>query len=175
MKTKPIIIAIVGESGSGKTSLSLFLQERVNVPAIVSYTTRPMREGEQDGVEHYFVDDNQAPQPKDAFAYTEFGGFRYWTNEKQFTQNRVVTYVVDEKGLLEMIEKWDDKYCILSVLVQRPENPTDEHRKNRDKGRVSISPESYDVVLVNDGTLQEFYREAIFQIGNLVSKNWHWE
>ena len=54
---KPIIIALVGPSGSGKTTLSLYLQEMLNIPAICSYTTRPMRRGEQNGREHWFVED----------------------------------------------------------------------------------------------------------------------
>ena len=42
---KPIIIAIVGASGSGKTHLSKFLQKEFGIPAIISTTTRPRREG----------------------------------------------------------------------------------------------------------------------------------
>ena len=46
---RPIIIAIVGASGSGKTTLSKYLQRKYGIPAIVSTTTRPRREGEVEG------------------------------------------------------------------------------------------------------------------------------
>ena len=175
MRPKPIIIAIVGESGSGKTSLSMFLQERANIPAIVSYTTRPMREGEQHGVDHFFVTHSQVPEPCDTFAYTVFGEHEYWTRESQFRGYRIVSYVVDEKGLLEMLERWSESYTIVSVLIQRPDNPVEESRRLRDRGRIHISPESYDAVIVNNGTEKDFHRQAIFKIGNLVSRNWSWE
>ena len=53
MKTK--IIAIVGPSGSGKTTLAEYFQRQFCIPTIVSYTTRPMRAGEANGREHWFV------------------------------------------------------------------------------------------------------------------------
>ena len=43
--TKPIIIAIMGASGSGKTYLSKFLNKEMNIPMIVSTTTRPPARG----------------------------------------------------------------------------------------------------------------------------------
>ena len=52
---RPIIIAIVGASGSGKTTLSKYLQRKYGIPAIVSTTTRPRREGEVEGEDYFFV------------------------------------------------------------------------------------------------------------------------
>ena len=43
---KTNVIAIVGDSGSGKTYASMYLQMKFKWKAIVSYTTRPMREEE---------------------------------------------------------------------------------------------------------------------------------
>lgn len=50
---KPVIIAIVGTSGSGKTHMAEFLRNKLNIPTIVSYTTRPKRSWEKEGVEHH--------------------------------------------------------------------------------------------------------------------------
>lgn len=51
------IFCIVGKSSSGKDTIykKLLEDERLDLKKIVSYTTRPMREGECDGVEYYFV------------------------------------------------------------------------------------------------------------------------
>lgn len=50
------IIAIMGEAGSGKdTLLKSVLAENPNLHGIVSFTTRPPREGEVDGVDYHFV------------------------------------------------------------------------------------------------------------------------
>lgn len=62
---KPVIIAIVGRSGSGKTYMAEFLRKKMNIPTIVSYTTRRKRPGETDGVEHFFIGSEQVPEGDD--------------------------------------------------------------------------------------------------------------
>lgn len=49
-----MITLYIGKSGAGKDT---FLKKQValGVSPIISYTTRPMREGEVDGVDYYFV------------------------------------------------------------------------------------------------------------------------
>ena len=50
------IIVLIGEAGSGKDSLMQgVLHENPNLHEIVSYTTRPPREGEIDGVNYNFI------------------------------------------------------------------------------------------------------------------------
>ncbi len=52
------IFYLMGKSASGKDSIYKRIQEALpNLRAIVIYTTRPIREKEQDGVEYFFVDD----------------------------------------------------------------------------------------------------------------------
>ena len=74
---KPVIIAIVGRSGNGKTYMAEFLRKKMNIPTIVSYTTRRKRPGETDGVEHFFIGSEQVPEGDDMLAYTVFGGEQY--------------------------------------------------------------------------------------------------
>ena len=54
-----ILYTISAPSGAGKTSLVRALLEREDGLALsVSHTTRPRRDGERDGVDYYFVDDD---------------------------------------------------------------------------------------------------------------------
>ena len=58
---KPIVIGICGKSAAGKDSTATRLVEeykKIGIPAkkVISYTTRPPREGEIDGVD-YHIDD----------------------------------------------------------------------------------------------------------------------
>lgn len=54
------IIYIMGKSSSGKDCLFKELKrQRPELKEIVPYTTRPIREGEQNGVEYYFVDEEE--------------------------------------------------------------------------------------------------------------------
>lgn len=54
------IYCMMGKSSSGKDTLYQKVLERLpQIHRVVAYTTRPIREGEQDGVEYHFVDDKQ--------------------------------------------------------------------------------------------------------------------
>ena len=54
------IFYLMGKSSSGKDTLYQKVLERLpQIHRVVPYTTRPIREGEQDGVEYHFVDDKQ--------------------------------------------------------------------------------------------------------------------
>jgi len=49
------LYVLLGPNGSGKTTLAHRLSD-FGIPEIVSYTTRPIREGEVEGKDYYFID-----------------------------------------------------------------------------------------------------------------------
>ena len=51
------LFCIMGKSAAGKDTIfkKLTQDENLDLKRVVSYTTRPMREGEQEGVEYHFV------------------------------------------------------------------------------------------------------------------------
>lgn len=53
------IVCLMGKSSSGKDTIykKLLMQKSVHLETIVPYTTRPIRAGEQDGVEYHFTDE----------------------------------------------------------------------------------------------------------------------
>lgn len=55
------IYCIMGKSSTGKDTIykRLLCDQRLSFKTIVSYTTRPIREGEHEGVEYFFCDENQ--------------------------------------------------------------------------------------------------------------------
>ena len=153
MKT---IVAIVGASGSGKTQLSLYAN-KFGYPVICSYTTRPMREGETNGVEHIFVTEDKMPTKDKMLAYTFFGGYHYWAENSQVDDNLPTLYVIDEKGLIDLKQNYKNEYKIFCVYVTRTDNDVDQKRKDRDNDRVGIDPSDIDMNIVNDyATLDDF-------------------
>lgn len=56
------IYCICGKSSTGKDTIykRIMADEALNLKTIVPYTTRPIREGEQNGREYFFVDDAEA-------------------------------------------------------------------------------------------------------------------
>ena len=49
------IYAIVGNTLSGKSTLVRDLVTSTGIKQVVTYTTRPMREGERDGIDYHFI------------------------------------------------------------------------------------------------------------------------
>ncbi|MBE5958818.1 MAG: guanylate kinase [Lachnospiraceae bacterium] len=61
------IFFVTGKSCTGKDTIFSILKDnsRLNLKTVVGYTTRPMRVGEQDGVEYFFVDEDKLNKLKD--------------------------------------------------------------------------------------------------------------
>lgn len=161
---KPTIICIVGPSGCGKTTMAQFIEKELGVKTIVSCTTRPIREGEKDGREHFFVTDDEVPSRDEMLAYTRFGGFQYYAKHSDVPANGAVTYVIDEKGLMMLMEEFSDRYNIQAILIKRDNEliaqGIDKERAQRDKCRIKIDEQTYDAVITNNGSLLEFLETA---------------
>lgn len=92
------LITITGPTGSGKTTLSHRL-EQVNIPPLVSCTTRPIREGEiKDRHYHFLSEIEMDNEPLVQMAH--YGGYRYGLQESEILkiQNRDVCIVVNPEG-----------------------------------------------------------------------------
>lgn len=152
--------------------MSLFLQDKLNIPSIVSYTTRKMRNGETQGVEHLFIDEDQVPNKKEMLAYTFYGDHHYFATHSQVPKNGICSYVIDEKGLEELTRRHCNKYTVIAVnvvcdpstLVKRGIDPA---RILRDRDRRKLHEQFYDCIIHNDGTLEEFEQEIINKINNI--------
>lgn len=166
------IICIVGPSGSGKTTLANIASKELNIPTLVSYTTRPKREGEINGVDHFFVSKESMPTKDKMLAYTKFGDYEYWASIEQIPADKPIIYVIDEKGLMMLMEEWGDKYEIDSILIKRNKDLLIEtvgaERVRRDRNRVKIDENSYDAVISNNGSLLEFLEIGVRTIQMLI-------
>ena len=61
------IFYLMGKSASGKDTIYKKIKEQMpELKTIVIYTTRPIREGEQEGVEYHFVDDEKLQEFQNA-------------------------------------------------------------------------------------------------------------
>ena len=157
MKT---ILAIVGMAGVGKDTAANYLKEKNGWNIISSYTNRPMREGETQGKEHIFVDHNA---PEITFAYTNYGGYDYWTDVNQFRDDVVNIYVVDEHGLKDSYKHAKElgDWKVLALMIEasreaRNDRGIDSNRTNRDSHR-SFQSIDFDYHIINNGSLNDFY------------------
>lgn len=84
MPKNKLLIALVGKAGSGKDSLARKLTACEGIHNIVSCTTRPMRENEQDGIDYHFLTNEMFAEKVlngEMLEATYFNGWHYGTLE----------------------------------------------------------------------------------------------
>lgn len=122
------IVYLMGKSSTGKDTLykELLKEKRVPLHTIIPYTTRPIREGEKEGVEYFFTDEegykNLAAQKKiveEREYHTFHGLWRYFTvddGQIQLSQKDYITI-----GTLESYQKMKEYFGadkMLPIMVE---------------------------------------------------------
>lgn len=106
------IYFVMGKSSSGKDTIfkKLLGDEELGLQTIVGYTTRPMRQGETEGVEYHFVSEQQMEQLEadgkviEKRSYdTVYGIWNYFTVDDGQVDLKSENYIVI--GTLESYEK----------------------------------------------------------------------
>lgn len=155
------LITITGPSGAGKDTVARMLSEMSGYKVLCSYTTRPKREGEIDGVEHHFVEQCNVPRDK-MVAYTQYGGYEYWVTIDQITNKSI--YVIDEDGLKYLCKRFTDielfKICVSAKESTRLSRGVSHERIDRDKQRKQMPLSFYNAVIFNNGSLSELRDEV---------------
>lgn len=72
------MIVLVGESASGKSSIEKCLVEKYGAEKVISYTTRPPRSGETDGVDYHFISEEQFAELESENFFIETAVYRGW-------------------------------------------------------------------------------------------------
>lgn len=105
-----LIVTVTGPSGSGKTELVHALCENHNFAKLVSVTTRPMRPGEVEGKDYYFISEEkftELEQNEKLVQATVFNGCSYGTTTDEL--NRIyaigkIPIVIVEPGGVPQFE-----------------------------------------------------------------------
>lgn len=134
MKT---IICIIGKTATRKDTLAKYLEKYFNIPPVVSYTTRPKRDYEVDGVQHYFVSKEEMAKLKeqdDIIAYTkiEKSGYEYCATVSAL-KGDIVTYIINPDGINWMMEHIKDKseVKLITIYMHMDEDSIIESATNR--------------------------------------------
>ena len=115
------IIALMGKAGSGKDTLLHALVDKFpdKYNEIISCTTRPQREGEQEGVNYYFLTVDQFTEKvlnRDMLEATEFNGWHYGTALSSLSADKINIGVFNPEGIRCLME---DNYVDLVVYYVR--------------------------------------------------------
>lgn len=124
-----MLIIICGPSGAGKTELSKALAVYEDIKEVVSYTTRPPRIGEQNGVDYHFVSNeifNNMIQSNEFCEYEEYSQSRFYGTAKNdivsaAKSKNIYTTVVTPNGMRAIEDTLRDfnipKSNYISVMV----------------------------------------------------------
>ena len=125
-------IILVGKAGSGKDFMRKKL-ESSNFKYATSYTTRPVRQGEIDGKDYFFITDEQAQsmiENGEFFEYVPFNGWIYGTTLSQWNQeNDESVFIMTPTGLSH-VGPDDRKECFV-IYVDIDKDVRKERLLNR--------------------------------------------
>ena len=140
------LIMITAPSGAGKTSITHFLLNKYpRLSFSVSAATRQARGKEQNGVDYYFISEEDFRRKIDEEAFVEwemvYEGKYYGTLkselERIWQQGKIPVLDIDVKGAIHVQQQFAGD-C-LSIFI---EPPSIEELKKRLSGRGSETPES---------------------------------
>lgn len=167
-RLKPTLIIVAAPSGGGKSTLcARLVQDYPEIMENVSFTTRPRRNQEEDGVDYFFIDKEEFEEKisRDFFIeYAKVHGDYYGVSQAQIEttldSDRPVILDIDVQGAKTLTAKFPDA---LTVFVLPPSIEELERRlKARDKGQTR----NYQIRLKNAVIEMEQAKNFKYQIIN---------
>ena len=147
------IVAIVGQIASGKSTLAQHL-ERNGFERVVTYTTRPKRDGETDGADYYFLSDDEFSKKVESGFFAEtteynakFGRVRYGTSKESLETPEGVKKVIvlNPQGVIALKDAGYDIFVVyldmpqellMRRALQRGDDPAEIGRRIADDERL---------------------------------------
>lgn len=122
------IFYIIGKSATGKDTIykRIYEDTQLNLKSIVMYTTRPIREGEIDGITYHFVDENQYGEIKKSGTvieeksyHTMHGLWRYFTvNDDQIDLDKNSYIMIGVLQSYVSIREYFGKDKVIPVYIE---------------------------------------------------------
>ena len=164
-----MVVILTAPSGTGKTTVATKILERDDeLTFSVSHTTRPIRDGEQDGVNYHYVDDSTFDAMVEESAFAEWAHVhkrRYGTSLREVQRileaGQDVLLDIDPQGGVQLMDIYPDAVTIFMV----PPSMAELERRLRGRGtededqistRLGVAREEigyaprYDYLVVND-------------------------
>lgn len=122
------IFCVMGKSSTGKDTIYKKILENssLSLERIITYTTRPIRQGEQNGVEYFFTDEEGYKALLDAGKIVEervyntvYGPWRYFTVDDENIRNDADYIVIGTLEAYSGLKKYfgEERVCPIFVTV----------------------------------------------------------
>jgi guanylate kinase len=178
------IIAISAPSGSGKTSIiKQILKKNPELVFSVSATTRPKRESETDGVEYFFISEEEFKkkiEDDEFIEWEKFYDYYYGTFKSVIEQNiskgKSFLLELDVKGAIALKKIYPRTHLIYILppsfyelvkrLRERRTESEEDFKKRVERAKMELSvKDKFDYFIVN-----EDLNKAIQQTSELINK-----
>lgn len=129
------LIYIMGKSSSGKDTIFNILKNKLDINTYVMYTTRPIREGEVDGITYHFISDEEMKEyiegkrKQKVLEYrtyqTIYGPWTYTTiKDEQFKSDKDMLMLGTLESYAKIKENFDinDNVQIIPIYIEVPDN-----------------------------------------------------
>ena len=166
---KPFLLVLSAPSGGGKSSIARnLLQGRDDLGYSVSATTRPIREGEREGADYYFLTRDEFVRRRDAGEFLEwatYGGHLYGTLrseiERIFARGRHAVLDIEIEGARQIRANFPNSLHVFVLppsadvlvgrLTGRKTEPVEVIRERVSRAADELTAVSeYDYALVNE-------------------------
>ena len=124
----PKLFVLMGKSATGKDTIykELLKDDRLNLKRVVIYTTRPIRDGEKDGVEYFFVTKKKLEELKNQDKIIEIrkyntvhGIWSYFTvNDGQINLAKSNSLIIGTLESYEQIRNYFGKENVYPLYIE---------------------------------------------------------
>lgn len=186
------LFTIMGKASTGKDTLTKMLHEKMELPIALSFTTRPMRNGETQGVEYDFItekdfwDMHGCDLLAEYTSYDVTGGetWYYGLTREELEKSDYVLVIVNPDGFNQIKEIYGDKVC--SILIDAPADVRIKRYLDRDIVTETKAEECCrrfladqkdfkdmvtDYIVMNIGELETVYKELESKIRMELAKD----
>jgi guanylate kinase len=182
------VIAISAPSGAGKTTIvKKILKMYPEIVFSVSATTRPKRDNENDGVEYFFINEDEFKKKikNDEFVEWEkfydyyYGTFKSFIDEN-INEGKSVLLEIDVKGALSIKRIYPDSHLVYIMppsyeeLIKRLRNRQTEtevdFQKRIERAKMELSrKDQFDYIIINEN-LDKAIEETAVLIKKIINK-----
>ena len=116
------MIILVGASATGKSVIAKQLFDKYNIKKVITYTTRPMREGEINDVDYHFINKEDFINKMNNEYFIETAMYNnnyYGTAYEDISKDKVL--IVEPNGANVYYEKLKDKVIIFYLQASELE------------------------------------------------------
>ena len=108
---RPVLVTLTSPTAAGKSYLFNYIRDEAKLPCLISTTTRAPRAGEKEGIDYFFISEEESKRLEAADEFAElaiYGGVRYGVTKNEFlgklVQNGLAFLIVEPSGIDHYVE-----------------------------------------------------------------------